>query len=207
VILVGRYLSPFVRRVGVSMTLAGIKFERLVLSTAADREKILKINPLGRVPALVLGKGKTAEVVVDSIAILDHVDEKAGPRKALTPAKGAARRRVQSIVFLALGAAEKAIAAAYEKSRRPPEKVHKPWLDQLESQAAGGLAALNAITAKPYLAGAKLTQADVTVAVIFGYLKRGAPHLVPAGRYRRLEAHAKKMEKLPAFRACQPEQT
>ncbi|MBM3531965.1 MAG: glutathione S-transferase family protein [Alphaproteobacteria bacterium] len=204
-ILVGRYLSPFVRRVGVSLALTGLKFERLVLSTAADREKILKITPIGRVPALILGKGRNAEVLVDSTAMLDHIDEKAG-RRALTPGKGAARRRVNSIVFLALGTAEKAIAAAYEKSRRPPEKVHQPWLEHLESQATGGLEALNAIKAKPYLAGAKLTQADVTTAVVFGYLKRGAPHLVPEGRYKRLEAHSKKMEKLPAFKACQPEQ-
>jgi glutathione S-transferase len=206
VILVGRYLSPFVRRVGVSMTLAGVKFERRVLSTVADREKLLKITPLGRVPALILDKGKTAEVLVDSTAILEHVDEQAGPRKALTPAKGASRRRVQGIVFLALGTAEKAIGASYEKSRRPAEKVHQPWLEHLESQATGGLEALNAIVPKPYLAGAKLTQADVTTAVIFSYLKRGAPHLVPEGRYKRLEAHTKKMEKLPAFKACQPEQ-
>jgi len=205
VILVGRYLSPFVRRVGISLALTGLKFERLVLSTVADREKLLEITPIGRVPALILGKGKTAEVLVDSTAMLDHIDQKAG-RKALTPAKGAARRRVIGLTFLAIGTAEKAIAASYEKTRRPPEKVHQPLLDHLESQVTGGLEALNAITAKPYLAGAKLTQADVTTAVVFGYIKRSAPHLVPAGRYKRLEAHAKRMEKLPAFQACQPEQ-
>ncbi|MSP48543.1 MAG: glutathione S-transferase family protein [Alphaproteobacteria bacterium] len=205
-ILIGRYLSPFVRRVGISLTLAGTKFDRLVLSTVTDREKLLKVNPLGRVPALILGKGKTAEVLVDSTAILDHVDEDAGPRRALTPAKGAPRRRVQKIVFLALGTLEKAVGALYEKTRRPAEKVHQPWLDQLESQVTAGLETLNAIVPKPYLAGPKLTQADVTAAVLFGFLRRASPHLVPEGRYKRLEAHAKKLEKLPAFQACQPEQ-
>lgn len=205
-ILVGRYLSPFVRRVGISLTLAGIKFDRLVISSMTDREKLIKINPLGRVPALILRKGKTAEVLVDSIAILDYVDEKAGPRKALTPAKGAARRKVQRIVFLALGTLEKVVAALYEKTRRPAEKVHQPWLDQLESQVAGGLDALNAIVPRPYLAGSRLTQADVTTAVLYAAVKRLAPHLAPDGRYKRLEAHARKMEKLPAFAACRPEQ-
>ena len=205
-ILVGRYLSPFVRRVGISLTLAGVTFDRLVLSTAADREKILKVNPLGRVPALVLGKGKTAEILIDSTAILDFVDEKAGPKKALTPAKGVARRRVLQIVFLALGTLEKAVAAFYEKSRRPAEKVHQPWLDQLESQVSSGLLALNAAVPKPYLAGARLSQADITTAVLYDFVKRSLPHLASKGRYKRLEAHAARMEKLPAFIACRPEQ-
>ena len=205
-ILVGRYMSPFVRRVGISLTLAGIKFDRLVISSIADREKLIKINPLGRVPALILGKGKTAEVLVDSIAILDYADEKAGPRKALTPAKGTARRKVQRIVFLALGTLEKVVAAVYEKTRRPADKVHQPWLEQIERQITGGLDVLNAIVPRPYLAGSKLTQADVTAAVLFASVTRMVPHLAPGGRYKRLEAHAKKMEKLPAFAACRPEQ-
>lgn len=204
-ILVGRYLSPFVRRVGISLTLAGLEFDRLIISALQEQDKLLKVNPVGRVPALILGKGKKAEVLVDSTAILDYVDEKAGPRKALTPAKGAARRRVQAIVFLGLGTLEKAVSVLYERNR-PAEKIHQPWLDRVEGQARSGLEALNAIVPKPYLAGSKLTQADVTAAVLFGALRRITPHLVPEGRYKRLEAHARKMEKLPAFKTCRPEQ-
>jgi len=204
VILVGRYLSPFVRRVGISLTLAGLPFDRRIISALAEQDKLLKINPVGRVPALILGKGKAAETLVDSTAILDYVDEKAG-RKALTPAKGAARRRVQALVFLGLGTLEKAVAALYERGR-PADKIHQPWLDRVEGQARSGLEALNAIVPKPYLAGARLTQADVTAAVMISFLKHRLPHLVPDGRYKRLETLARKLERLPAFKACQPEQ-
>ena len=115
-ILVGRYLSPFVRRVGVSLNQLGLPFERKILSTATDKAAIEAYNPVGRVPALVLDDG---EVLIDSAAILDYLDELAGPAKALTPPHGVERRQVMKIVAVALGTLEKAVGAAYEMSRRP----------------------------------------------------------------------------------------
>ncbi|MFO1072010.1 MAG: glutathione S-transferase N-terminal domain-containing protein [Geminicoccaceae bacterium] len=43
-------------------------------------------NPLGQVPALVLDCGET---LIDSAAILDWLDDKVGPERALVPAHGA----------------------------------------------------------------------------------------------------------------------
>jgi glutathione S-transferase len=65
-LLVGQLDSPFVRRVAVSMTLLGRPFERDRSSVFGNFEEVSRINPLGRVPALVLDDGT---VLVDSIAI------------------------------------------------------------------------------------------------------------------------------------------
>lgn len=81
--LIGRYDSPFVRRVGISLHLLGLKFEQLPLSVFSDAAEVRKFSPLGRVPVLVLADG---EVLVDSVAILDHLDEVAGPGRRLIPA-------------------------------------------------------------------------------------------------------------------------
>ena len=51
-ILVGQLDSPFVRRVAITMNHYGLPFERKILSVFADLDKMLAVNPLGKVPAL-----------------------------------------------------------------------------------------------------------------------------------------------------------
>src|SRR5690606_23948348 len=145
------------------LKLYGMEYEHNPLSTMTDMDAIKRINPVGRVPALVLDDGET---LVDSPAIIDYLDEKAGPARALTPPAGPERRRVQNLVAIALGTMEKAVAYSYETKRRPPERQHQPWIDNLASQVAGGLTALDAIEGKPWLAGGSMTQADVSTAVL-----------------------------------------
>jgi glutathione S-transferase len=202
-ILVGRFLSPFVRRVGVSLNQVGIAFERKILSTATDKSQIEAYNPVGRVPTLELDSG---EVLIDSSAILDYLDELAGPAKRLTPASGAERRQVLRIVAIALGTVEKAVGATYEMNRRPAEKVHQPWLDQLLAQTSGGLAALEAALTGQWFVGDRMTQADVTAVCGYGFIGRAQSMVVPPGRYPRLEQLAARLEAMPAFQKAQPEQ-
>jgi glutathione S-transferase len=70
-ILVGQIDSPFLRRVAVTMNFYGIPFERLLLSAFTDQKALRAINPLGKVPALVLDDD---EVLFDSQMILDYLD-------------------------------------------------------------------------------------------------------------------------------------
>jgi glutathione S-transferase len=63
-----------------------------------------KINPLVRIPSLTLDSGET---LVDSTAILDHLDEVVGPERALTPRAGDDRRRVMQLTAIAAGTVEK----------------------------------------------------------------------------------------------------
>ena len=56
-ILIGQYDSPFVRRVGIAMTLYGLVFEHRPWSVFGDAEKIRAFSPLTRVPTLVLEGG------------------------------------------------------------------------------------------------------------------------------------------------------
>ena len=52
--LIGHYDSPFVRRVGVSLHILGMPFERQLLSVFSHAVELRAYNPVGRVPALVL---------------------------------------------------------------------------------------------------------------------------------------------------------
>ena len=67
------------------MNLYGMEFEVQVLMVAKpeDVAKLEQSNPLGRVPALILEDGRR---MIDSNAILNYLDELAGPDKRLTQA-------------------------------------------------------------------------------------------------------------------------
>ena len=111
-ILIGQYDSPFVRRVAVALRLYGVAYEHRPWSTFGDADRIAAFNPLRRVPTLVLDDG---DVLIESTAILDWLDEAAGPERALIPANGQERRQALKVCALATGLGDKAVALVYER--------------------------------------------------------------------------------------------
>ena len=200
-ILVGQYDSPYVRRVAVSLKLAGLQFTRNTASVFADAEEMRRINPLGRIPSLVLDDG---EVLIDSAAILDYVDELIGPERALLPARGATRRKALRIVALATGAIDKAGAITYERMLRPPETVYMPWMGRCLTQLASALTALDSLPLSPWYLGERPMQPDITVGVMLGYLDLRLVDAFPAGRYPTLETLSAACQALPEFAATVP---
>ncbi len=196
-ILIGRNLSPFVRRVAASLNLLGLPFEQRPLSTVDHKPEIMGFNPLGRVPALVLDDGT---VLVDSTAILDALDETAGPGHALVPAAGPQRRAVLQALALGTGATEKAVAAFTERDRRPGGLSWPEQVDRLSAQAAGGLGALESLAAASdaWLCGGRLTQADITAAVALDFCDLVLPGLT-AGRFPALAALRDRANAIPAI--------
>jgi glutathione S-transferase len=199
--LIGHYDSPFVRRVGVSLTVLGIPFERQLLSVFSNAEAMRAFNPLVRVPALVLDDG---ECLIDSAAILDHLDESVGPERALLPASGKARRDALQKIALATGIGDKAIAITYER-RKPAAKIDEAWIARCRGQQEGALAELNRrFAGRPAPDETRLMQPEITVAAMLGYLHLRQPETLPAGRYPALEALSAWAEAYPAFIACLP---
>src|SRR5215813_12231121 len=135
--LIGQYDSPFVRRTAIAMRLYGVAFEHKPWSTFGDAGKIAPYNPLRRVPTLVLDSG---EALIESFAILDHLDELAGEARAMIAASGAARRRQLRLCALATGLGDKSVSLVYEKVlRKEPLRL---WVERCEAQIAGVLAVL-----------------------------------------------------------------
>lgn len=201
--LLGSLLSPFVRRTAISLHVLGMDYELDPLSVFAKPEVVAPHNPLTRIPTLVLDDG---EALVDSAAILDALDEMAGPARRLTPEKGASRRQVMKLTAIGAGAAEKTVSAVYEVRFHPPEKVHQPWIDHNERQAIAGFVFLDGVAAMAgdgWLAGTgRMSQADITAAVAFSYAQRMRPDLALAERAPRLAAFVARCEALEAFRAA-----
>ena len=202
-ILIGRDLSPFTRRVAISLALLGLPFERRQLSTATDAAEVRRYNPLGRVPALVLASGET---LIDSAAILDHLDEKVGPERALIPARGSERRLVLKLVALSLGVMEKAVAAYYERTRRPPETRHLPWLNMLEDQVVSGLEAMESMAGEDslWLALGRMTQADISAVCGLDFVATALPDLLKEARLPKVSGLAARLSSTPPFLSTKP---
>jgi glutathione S-transferase len=197
-ILVGQYDSPYVRRVAVSLRILGLPYEHDTRSVFADFDAMRQVNPLGRIPSLVLDDG---EVLIDSAAILDWLDGTVGPERALIPPAGAERRRALRLIALATGAIDKVGAAAYERLIRPAALRWPEWIERCRTQGAGAIAAL---AAEPWPERAHLDQAEITTACTIRYVRLADPDLLPPGRFPTLEALSARCEALPAFQATWP---
>jgi glutathione S-transferase len=192
-ILVGQYDSPFVRRVAIALRTLGFGYEHDTRSVFGDFDAMRALNPLGRIPSLVLDDG---EALVDSAAILDYLDQQVGPERALLPPSGEARRRAMQATALAAGAVEKFGAVAYEQIIRPAQYRWPEWIERCRTQALGGLAALEQLD---WCAGGRLDQPKIMTACLVGYVKLTGMAPMPAGAYPRLTALWQACEALPEF--------
>lgn len=194
--LIGLFDSPYVRRVAVSMRLQGFAFEHVALSVFRHKEEMSKINPLLKVPMLVLDDG---ERLMESSFILDYLDEETAPEKRLIPAAGAARRAILQQCARALFAAEKTVQIVYETKLRPAEFSYAPWVERCTEQMHLAFSMLEQQPVSPVLSGAPITQGDVTTAVALRFAQYCHPAQFAAGRYPRLEQLSAHCEAMPAF--------
>lgn len=198
-ILVGQYDSPFVRRVAIALRLYGMPYEHRPWSVWADADELARLNPLMRVPTLVLDAGT---VLVESAAILDAVDDLAGEDRALLPRSGSVRRDGLRVCAFAMGAADKAVSLFYEPLLRtaPSEK----WMSRCRAQIEGTLDVLEddrAARPGPWWLGERLSHPDVAVACMLRFVREALPALYRDARWPRLDAHAARAEALDEFRA------
>ena len=194
-ILIGQYDSPFVRRVGIALHLYDIAYEHRPWSTFGDAGRIAPFNPLRRVPTLVLDDG---EVVIESGAILDHLDQAVGATQALMADRGARRRRELKLCALGSGLADKAVALIYERVLH--EQTSAVWTERCRTQIAGVLDALEADRpGTPYWFGDTIGHPDIMVACALRFLMDAHPGLFAPAAWPALAAHAARCEALPVF--------
>jgi glutathione S-transferase len=197
--LIGQYDSPFVRRVAVALRRYGLAYQHRPWSVWSDAEELARVNPLRRVPVLLLGDGTA---LVESGAILDLLDELAGAERALIPRAGGARRDALRICALATGLADKAVSLFYEPLLRA--EPSETWSARCRRQIADTLDALEADRAPratPYWFGEALGHADIAAACALRFAREAHPGLFDERRWPALAAHAARCEALDDFRA------
>ena len=199
-LLIGMFDSPFVRRVAITLKLLELPFEHANWSIGRDFDRIREYNPLGRVPTLITDDGET---LMESGAILDHLDECAGAERALLPRAGAERRRALNLMAMATGAAEKGVLQIYERVFRPEDKRHAPWTDRCRAQMNGSLAAIDRYLGErgvsQWLVGKRMTQADITAVCVFTFLNDALKVAADPVVFQSLGTLATRCESLPVF--------
>lgn len=139
--------SPFARKVRVAAIELGVadRIEEVlqpVAPTRSDTEYATTVNPLRKVPVLVLDDG---EALYDSSVICEYLDALAGGSRII-PAPGPDRWEMLTRHALAQGMTEAAVLIRYETFYRPeqhrwPEYIDDQWnrietgLDWIESNA------------------------------------------------------------------------
>ncbi len=198
-ILIGQYDSPFVRRVGIALTLYGLPFSHRPWSAFSDADKLRPYNPLTRVPALVLDTGET---LIESHAILDYLDSLVPVEHALFPREEPARHQALKVAALATGLGDKAVSLFYE--RRMHKEVSEAFVNRCRAQIGAVLDVLEVDRASrttDYWFGDKIGHADIVVATVLGFVGEAHPGLVSLGDFPKLDAHAQRLEALPVFQA------
>ena len=196
-ILIGQYDSPFTRRVGIALTLYQMPFEHRPWSIFSDADQVQAVNPLIRVPTLILDDG---DVLIDSSAIIDYLDRAARKDQVLFPRHEPARHRALKIAALACGLADKAVSLFYE--RRLHAQVSDAWEQRCLSQIAATLQVLEADRAAQTAAwwfGDKPGHADIAVACALRHATEAHPGLNTPGPA--LAAHCAALEATAVFQA------
>jgi len=165
--LIGSLTSPYVRKVRVVMAEKKLDYQ-LVLENVWGSDAMLAVNPLGKVPCLVLDGG---EAVFDSHVITEYVDT-LSPVGKLIPPSGRERVEVRTWEALADGLCDAALLARMETTWGPREGARcQPWIDRQLSRIESAIQAMGrGLGDKPWCNGNHLTLADVAVGVALGYL-------------------------------------
>ncbi|MDX6750004.1 glutathione S-transferase [Geminicoccaceae bacterium 1502E] len=140
--------SPFARKVRVVAHELGLQgrvaVEDVAASPVSPSEAVSSVNPLGKIPALVLEDGSA---LYDSRVICEYLDSLGGGGRVF-PAAAGERFEALRLQALADGLLDAALAARYETMLRPEPFRWSDWvsgqkgkvaraLDRLEEECAG----------------------------------------------------------------------
>lgn len=166
--LVTSLTSPYGRKVRVVLLEKKIPCQLQVENPWLPGTIVPTLNPLGKVPVLMLEDGEGISVF-DSRVIVEYLDH-VSPVGHLIPNEPKSRMVVRGVEALADGVIDAAVAVFLEK-KRPSEQQSSDWLVLQEKTLFRGLEALSeALGEKPWYLGNSMTLADIACGCMLGYL-------------------------------------
>lgn len=202
--LIGSPTSPYVRKVRVVMAEKKLDFQ-LVFEDPWATEAVLKSNPLGKVPCLVMEGG---EAVFDSRVIVEYLDT-LSPVGKLIPPSGRERVEVRTWEALGDGLLDAAILARLEQTwpGRAAGERSQAWIDRQMSRVHASVKAMSqGLGEKPWCNGNAFTLADIAVGCALGYLDFRFPQIDWRSDYPNLARVADKLAARQSFIDSAPPQ-
>ena len=200
--LIGALTSPYVRKVRIVMAEKRLDYQ-LELEDVWNRDTILKSNPLGKVPCLVMEGGVA---VFDSRVIVEYVDT-LSPVGRLIPERGRERTEVRTWEALADGVLDAAILARLEQTwaGRSEAQRSAAWVSRQMDKVHASLAAMSqGLGDKPFCSGIHFSLADIATGCAFGYLDFRFAHIDWRSQYPNLEKLDAKLAQRQSFIDTKP---
>lgn len=135
----GDVISPFTRMCLVTAHEVGLKDKVKLVQTAVKpaevNEHLEKLSPIGKIPVLETDHG---HAIYDSRVIMEYLAHHAG-EDHFFPDDGVKRFRVLTLLSLAQGTADAAVAMRYEQVQRPEEMRWPEYRFRLKARIEAGL--------------------------------------------------------------------
>ena len=201
--LIGSLTSPYVRKTRIVLVEKKIEYEFVLEDVRSPSPTFHELNPLGKIPCLVMEDGKA---IYDSSVIVDYLDTMT-PVGKLLPATARERAEVKCYEALADGILDAAVLAYLEKHRRKPEEQSKDWMDFQNQKALTGLKALSAhLGNKSFFFDNRYTLADIAVGCALGWLSFRCPEIEWEKEYKNLANFYTRLSERQSFQLTEPKE-
>lgn len=200
--LIGSLASPYVRKVRVVLAEKKLDYQFELENVWASETTIQKLNPLGKVPSLVMEDGT---VMIDSRVMVEYLDTLT-PVCKLLPPNGRERADIKCWEALADGVLDAGVLVRLERTLRPPEQQSADWIARQLRKVELGLASMaDKLGEQPYCAGIHYSLADVAVGCCLGWLAFRFPEIEWRDSHPNLARLHDKLAERPSFKDTVPQ--
>jgi glutathione S-transferase len=199
--LLGSVASPYTRKVRVVLAEKKIDCDFEAADVNPPENPVNALNPLGKIPTLLLDEGTA---LFDSRVIVEFLDS-VSPISRLIPDDNRERVAVRRWEALADGSLDAGLLIRYE-SLRPKKEQSRAWTEKQTGKVTRGLAMIAADLAdRPWCHGDRYTLADIAVGCCLGWVEFRKPAGIDwRSEYPNLGRFYDKLMERPAFADTAP---
>ena len=187
--------SPFARKVRIALAEKKIEYALVEVSPWTAEDAVAALNPLAKIPVLVVEDGLN---LYDSRVIVEYLDS-VSPVSRLIPEPARQRITVRRWEALADGVCDAAAAIVLER-KRPAAQQSADWIDRQRRKVVQGTAELaRELADKPWCNGEGYSLADIATGCALGYLDFRLPEFDWREAHPNLARLAERLGKRPSF--------
>ena len=199
--LIGSHTSPFARKVRIVLAEKKIEYDFEIDSPWVEDSKVPNVNPLGKIPVLLLDDNTP---LFDSRVIVEYIDN-VTPNSKLFPAPNRERTEVKRWEALADGICD-AAASAFLEAKRPKKEQSASWIARQRDKVARSLVFMSSeLGEKSFCMGTHFSLADIAVGTALGYLAFRFTDIKWQESYPNLDKLYAKLMLRPAFADTVPQ--
>ena len=196
--LIGSLASPFVRKARIAFLEKKIDIELALEDVWSPESTLQSLNPVGKVPTLVLDDGS---VFYDSSVIVEYADT-LSPVGHLIPSSGKDRAIVKTWEALADGILEAAVLTRLERTWGPRgQNISQEWINRQLSKISVGLKTISDnLGSNTWCYNNQFGLADIAVGTVCGYLLFRFPEIKWQDEFPNLSAFYEKLSQRQSFK-------